>query len=65
MANCERRNSAADPRLVARLYDNFVQLQQQAESLRQARNENAAAMKVIANGPSLVMTMQLQLETAS
>ena len=47
MGNCERRNSNADPRLVARLYDEFIHLQQQAESLRQARNENAAAMKVL------------------
>ncbi len=46
VVNCEQRNSAADPRLVAKLYDEFLQLQQQADSLRQARNENAAAMKV-------------------
>ena len=46
VVNCEQRNSTADPRLVAELYDGFLQLQQQADSLRQARNENAAAMKV-------------------
>ena len=44
--NCEQRNSTADPRLVVKLYDEFLQLQQEADSVRQARNENAAAMKV-------------------
>jgi seryl-tRNA synthetase len=44
--NCRRRKSSADPHLVAALYDDFGALKREADLLRQARNENAAAMKV-------------------
>ena len=47
-ANCRRRNSSGDPHHVAALYDGFVVLKREADELRQARNENAAAMKVCA-----------------
>lgn len=43
--NCARRNSSADPRLVARLYDDYVALNREADALRKERNDNAAAMK--------------------
>lgn len=43
--NCRKRNSSADPGLVVRLYDEYTALQQQADAVRNARNENAKAMK--------------------
>lgn len=43
--NCRKRNSNADPNLVVRLYDEYTTLQQQADAVRSARNENARAMK--------------------
>ena len=45
--NCKQRNAtAADPRLVARLYDEFTLLDREADGLRKERNDNAASMKV-------------------
>jgi hypothetical protein len=44
--NCKARNSNADPARVAALYDEFTRLKQESDSLRAARNENSAAMKV-------------------
>lgn len=44
--NCRLRNSAADPALVAQLYEEFLQLKAESEALRASRNENSAAMKV-------------------
>jgi seryl-tRNA synthetase len=44
-ANCAARRASADPALVARLFDEFSELQRAAEALRAARNEAAAAMK--------------------
>lgn len=44
--NCRRRNSKADPQLVARLYDEFTAMDRQADALRKERNDNAASMKV-------------------
>ncbi|GIL53114.1 hypothetical protein Vafri_8798 [Volvox africanus] len=43
--NCKNRFSTADPRLVAALYDDFVALKTQVDSLRAERNENSNAMK--------------------
>lgn len=44
--NCQRRKSDADPRLVAKLYDEFVALDREADAVRKERNDNAASMKV-------------------
>lgn len=44
--NCKDRNSNADPRKVATLYDQFCEAQQQVEKIREDRNANAKAMKV-------------------
>jgi hypothetical protein len=44
--NCRLRNSAADPALVAQLYEEFLQIKAETEALRASRNENSAAMKV-------------------
>lgn len=44
--NCRIRDSAADPALVAQLYDEYVKLKAESDSLRASRNENSAAMKV-------------------
>jgi seryl-tRNA synthetase len=43
--NCRARNSAADPRRVAELYDQVVARRKAADALRAQRNDNAAAMK--------------------
>jgi seryl-tRNA synthetase len=43
--NCRARNSAADPRRVAELYDQVVARRKSADALRAQRNDNAAAMK--------------------
>lgn len=44
--NCAVRKAAADPALVAQLYDEFTRLKQETDAVRAARNENSAAMKV-------------------
>jgi hypothetical protein len=44
--NCKIRDSAADPALVAQLYDDYVKLKAESDNLRSSRNENSAAMKV-------------------
>jgi hypothetical protein len=44
--NVAQRNSSADPDLVVELYDKWRGLQDEAETLRSQRNENAKAMKV-------------------
>ena len=44
--NCKDRFSSADPHKVVALYDEFVALKSQADSLRAERNENSNAMKV-------------------
>jgi hypothetical protein len=44
--NCKVRNSAADPALVAQLYDDYVKLKAESDNLRSSRNDNSAAMKV-------------------
>ncbi len=44
--NVKNRNSSADPDLVARLYDNWVRVLEELESVRADRNSNARAMKV-------------------
>ncbi|EFJ45296.1 hypothetical protein VOLCADRAFT_82377 [Volvox carteri f. nagariensis] len=43
--NCKNRFSSADPHKVVALYDEFVALKTQADSLRAERNENSNAMK--------------------
>ncbi|KAF6255001.1 putative seryl-tRNA synthetase [Scenedesmus sp. NREL 46B-D3] len=43
--NCKLRDSAADPALVAQLYDDYVKLKAESDQLRSSRNENSAAMK--------------------
>ncbi|EIE20022.1 putative seryl-tRNA synthetase [Coccomyxa subellipsoidea C-169] len=43
--NVKNRNSSADPDLVARLYDNWVRVLEELESVRADRNSNARAMK--------------------
>ena len=45
VANCRDRNSNANPRKIASLYDQFCEAQQQVESIREDRNANAKAMK--------------------
>jgi seryl-tRNA synthetase len=45
-ANCKNRFSSADPHKVVALYDEFVALKAQVDSLRAERNENSSAMKV-------------------
>lgn len=45
VANCRDRNSNANPRKVASLYDQFCEAQQQVERIREDRNANAKAMK--------------------
>lgn len=44
--NCKIRDSAADPALVAQLYDDYVKLKSESDNLRSSRNENSSAMKV-------------------
>ncbi len=44
--NCAVRKAAADPALVAQLYDQFTALKQETDAVRAQRNENSAAMKV-------------------
>lgn len=44
--NCKHRDSTADPRLVAQLYEEYVTLKTCSDNLRASRNENSAAMKV-------------------
>jgi seryl-tRNA synthetase len=48
--NCEVRKAAADPALVAQLYDQFTALKQETDAVRAQRNENSAAMKVGGRG---------------
>ncbi|WIA23340.1 hypothetical protein OEZ85_000104 [Tetradesmus obliquus] len=43
--NCKIRDSAADPALVAQLYDDYVKLKSESDNLRSSRNENSSAMK--------------------
>eukprot|EP00882_Tetradesmus_deserticola_P009526 GHRQ01010058.1.p1 GENE.GHRQ01010058.1~~GHRQ01010058.1.p1 ORF type:complete len:343 (+),score=64.45 GHRQ01010058.1:102-1031(+) len=43
--NCKVRGSAADPALVAQLYDDYVRWKAESDNLRFSRNENSAAMK--------------------
>lgn len=43
--NCRDRNSNANPRKVAHLYDEFCEVQQNVEKIRNDRNANAKAMK--------------------
>ncbi|KAG2446759.1 hypothetical protein HYH02_008320 [Chlamydomonas schloesseri] len=43
--NCKNRFSSADPHKVVALYDEFVALKSQVDSLRAERNENSNAMK--------------------
>ena len=43
--NCADRLVKADPGQVVSLYDEFVQLTQEADVVRAARNENSSAMK--------------------
>jgi seryl-tRNA synthetase len=43
--NCADRLVKADPGQVVSLYDEFVQLTQEADAVRAARNENSSAMK--------------------
>ena len=57
--NCRRRNSNADPQLVAQLYTDYVALEQQVDAVRKERNDNAASMKVrhrLAAGTLIVCT---------
>ena len=44
--NCKNRHSNADPAKVVGLYDQFCEVQQQVDSVREERNSNAKAMKV-------------------
>jgi hypothetical protein len=44
--NCQVRKVAADPALVAQLYDQFAALKQETDAVRAQRNENSASMKV-------------------
>lgn len=44
--NVAQRNSSADPELVVELYSRWRALQDEVETLRSQRNENAKAMKV-------------------
>jgi hypothetical protein len=44
--NCAARLTSADPRRVVQLYEEMVQVQQETDKLRAARNENSVAMKV-------------------
>ena len=44
--NCINRNSQANPKLIAELYGEYLQLNKEVNSIRQERNENAASMKV-------------------
>lgn len=43
--NCKMRQANADPSAVARLYEEFVALNQETDRVRAARNENSSAMK--------------------
>ncbi|GAX73126.1 hypothetical protein CEUSTIGMA_g579.t1 [Chlamydomonas eustigma] len=43
--NAKNRNSSADPQLALQLYDQYIQLKQEADQLRAERNENSNAMK--------------------
>ena len=42
------RNSQANPKLIAELYGEYLQLNKEVNSIRQERNENASSMKVLA-----------------
>ena len=48
--NCRRRNSNADPQLVAQLYTEYVAMEQKVDGVRKERNDNAASMKVREEG---------------
>lgn len=48
--NCRLRDSTADPRLVAQLYEEYVSLKATSDNLRASRNDNSAAMKVCYSG---------------
>lgn len=45
--NCQNRNSTAEPAKVANLYDQYCEAQQQVDGVREERNSNAKAMKVL------------------
>ena len=44
--NCKNRNSAADPEKVVNLYDQYCEVTQRVDRMREDRNSNAKAMKV-------------------
>ncbi len=44
--NCRRRNSSGNPQLVAKLYTEYVAMEQKVDGVRKERNDNAASMKV-------------------
>jgi hypothetical protein len=44
--NAKNRNSSADPQFAVQLYDQYIQIKQEADHLRAERNENSNAMKV-------------------
>lgn len=44
--NCQHRQATADPAEVVKLYEEYIRIQQETETLRAARNENSSAMKV-------------------
>jgi len=44
-ANCARRRAPADPHLVVRLYESYVELKTRTDAVREARNAGAAAVK--------------------
>ena len=46
VTNCKQRNSDADPRLVAQLYEEFAEFEREVQSVQKQRNDNAASMKV-------------------
>ncbi len=46
--NVQNRNSSADPEAVAELYDDWVRLLEELESVRAERNATAKAMKLSA-----------------
>ena len=60
--NCRRRNSQADPALVAALYDEFVALDREADAVRKERNDNAASMKVLHTNSFTFRDLALSLQ---
>lgn len=61
--NCRLRNSAADPALVAQLYEEFLQIKAESEALRASRNENSAAMKVSGLVHTCASSLQLRVKS--